>query len=168
MVTVFFSDISQLSFVSSLSDVYPSKHDFRCPVLDGWSDFWPPLCLAKEVLLLKQRLLLLVTRLLPRPINLYAFDNTYLLCVPEVTLLGWASLGPTIYLYCGLKFPTLGCSWYKDSTKLPLPLDSSILSPFPTSLWTFQQPLTSHIYSPKLVERLWLLPWLVQWEVQCR
>ena len=49
-----------------------------CLVLDGWSDLWPPLCLANEVLLLGQRLLLIATRLLPRPINLYAFASTYL------------------------------------------------------------------------------------------
>ena len=49
-------------------------------------------------------------------------------------LLGWASPGLTIYLYCGLEFPTMGRSQHRDSTKFPLPLDHSILSPFPTSL----------------------------------
>ena len=48
--------------------------------------------------------------------------------------IGLASLGLTIYLYCGPEFPTLGCSQHRDSTKLPFSLDPSILSPFPTSL----------------------------------
>ena len=75
-VTTLFSDISQLSFVLSLSDVYPCQLD--CLVLDKGSDFWPLLCLAVEVLLLKQHFQLLMTRILPRPINLYAFINMYL------------------------------------------------------------------------------------------
>ena len=76
--------------------------------------------------------------------------------VPKMRLLSWASLGLTIYLYCGMEFPTLGHSQYRDSIEFPLPLDYSLLSfshcflhlstPFP--------PLTSHTYSPKLVVRL--------------
>ena len=62
-------------------------------------------------------------------------------------LLGWATLGLTIYLYCGLEFPTLSRPWHRDSTKLPLPLDRSIFSPFPTSLWAFQQPISSFNFS---------------------
>ena len=49
-----------------------------CPVLDGWSNLWPSLCLAEEAFLLRQRLMLIVTRLLPQPINLYAFASIYL------------------------------------------------------------------------------------------
>ena len=49
-----------------------------CPILNEWSDLWPLLCLTEEVFLLGQRLLLIVTRLLPRSINLYAFANIYL------------------------------------------------------------------------------------------
>ena len=49
-----------------------------CPVLNRWLDLWPLLCLANEVFLLGQRLLLIVTRLLSRPINLYAFASIYL------------------------------------------------------------------------------------------
>ena len=40
-------------------------------------------------------------------------------------------LGLTIYLYCELEFHTLGRPRHKDSTKLPLSLDYSTLSPFP-------------------------------------
>ena len=49
-----------------------------CLVLDGWLDLWLSFCLAKEVFLLGQRLLLIVTRLLPWPINLYVFASIYL------------------------------------------------------------------------------------------
>ena len=57
------------------------------------------------------------------------------LCAPKTRLLGWALLGLTIYLYRGLEFPTLGCSWHRDSTNFsPSLSQSSIFSP------TFQQP----------------------------
>ena len=92
------------------------------------------------------------------------------LYVPKMRLLSWASLGLTISLYCGLDFPTLGRSQQRDSIDFPLPLDHSLrsFSYCLMNLLTLFPPLTSHIYSPKLVVRLWLLPWLVQWEVQYR
>ena len=49
-----------------------------CPVLDGWLDLWLSFCLVEEVFLLGQHLILIVTRLLPWPINLYAFASIYL------------------------------------------------------------------------------------------
>ena len=78
------------------------------------------------------------------------------LYVPKMRLLSWASLGLIIYLYCGLEFPALGRSQHRDSIEFPLPLDHSLLS-FPPcflNLSTPFPPLTSHIYSSKLVVRL--------------
>ena len=49
-----------------------------CLVHDEGSDLWPLLCLAKEILLLKQRFQFLITRLLSQPINWYTLVSIYL------------------------------------------------------------------------------------------
>ena len=49
-----------------------------CLVLDEGSNFCPLLCLAEEVLLIGQHFQSLITKLLPRTINLYASISIYL------------------------------------------------------------------------------------------
>ena len=47
-------------------------------VLDEGSDLWPPLCLTKETLLLRQHFQRLMTKLLSQSINWYTFVSIYL------------------------------------------------------------------------------------------
>ena len=78
MVATFFPDISNYLLSHPFFMFILPSTIACCPVLDEWSNFRPPLYLAGEVFLLRKRLLLIVTRPLTRPINLYAFASTYL------------------------------------------------------------------------------------------
>ena len=78
VVVAFFLDISQLSFVLSLSNAYPCCMITCCLVLDKGLDLGPFLCLAEEMFLLGLHFQSLMTRLLPWITNLYALVSTYL------------------------------------------------------------------------------------------
>ena len=58
-------------------------------------------------------------------------------------------------------FSALRLNWISSSSRSL----SSLFFPLLSEPFNHFPPLTSHIYSPKLMVRLWLLPWLVQWDV---
>ena len=92
VVVAFFSNISQLSFVLSLSDVYPSKHDCLLPY--SWWMVGP----LTSTLLSRGGTSPRTTspiRLHPRPLNLYASGSIVL----EISGILRHDLRPNTYIW---------------------------------------------------------------------
>ena len=96
VVAVFFSDISQFSIYSPLSEAYPpSKHGCPLPSTCWVVGLQASTLFPKEVCLLKQHHLLVMISSHPRHDNLLAFINTCLSSSSLASLGSLASSGMT-------------------------------------------------------------------------